>query len=371
MAAAGISFWGVRCKDPLHYRLCILAREKARMQQTIAGAGCTAELLEERGLPLLLCRLRRRPVFVLSFFMAVAATFFLQSLVWTVQVEGNKTIPAEAILQALEEEGVSVGTWTYGADMLRVRLRLCNRLPGLAWVAINRTGGKLTVFVAEREQVPDETAPYAVGHIVAARSGVITDYAIMEGMKLCDRGDVVREGQVLVSGNEDYGLFLRRVCAAGEIYADTWHTGTVAMPVERMKKCYTGRVWERVSLIVGRKRINFSGNSSNLPITCDKIKKVKQVKLPGYVFPIRIEREIYREYSPEPTDVSPHAAEQLLQGAWRQSLKQTMVAGQIKETSTTFRRSGGLYLLQAESTCNEMIGRLISGEKPSEGEQNE
>lgn len=70
----------------------------------------------------------------------------------------------------------------------------------------------MQVLVTERQQPPDTRAPYAVANVVAARDGVLTEVSVTEGMRLCAVGDTVRQGQLLVSGYEDYGLFIRR-CA--------------------------------------------------------------------------------------------------------------------------------------------------------------
>ena len=153
------------------------------------------------------------------------------------------------------------------------------RMPELAWLAVNRSGGRVQVLVTERQQPPDTRAPYAVANVVAARDGVLTEVSVTEGMRLCAVGDTVRQGQLLVSGYEDYGLFIRPVCASAEIYARTWHTGTVVTPAERLEKRYTGREWKQVTLIVGKKRIKLWGNSSISQQDCDKMIVEKAVKM--------------------------------------------------------------------------------------------
>ena len=79
-------------------------------------------------------------------------------------------------------------------------------------------------------------------------------------MRLCAVGDTVRQGQLLVSGYEDYGLFIRPVCASAEIYARTWHTGT--------RRHARGCGWksaipagsgQQVTLIVGKKKNKIMG----------------------------------------------------------------------------------------------------------------
>ena len=262
-------------------------------------------------------------------------------------------------MQALEELGIAPGTWGPSIDSPETRNRMLLRMPELAWLAVNRSGGRVQVLVTERQQPPDTRAPYAVANVVAARDGVLTEVSVTEGMRLCAVGDTVRQGQLLVSGYEDYGLFIRPVCASAEIYARTWHTGTVVTPAERLEKRYTGREWKQVTLIVGKKRIKLWGNSSISQQDCDKMIVEKAVRTSGYAYPLRLETAILREYVLEPAPAPQVQTEKLLQEAWRRAVQAQMLAGRIDATQESLLMQGGLCILQAQSDCTELISRTL------------
>ena len=296
---------------------------------------------------------------LLGLLAAAAATFVLQEFVWTIEVEGNDRLPAGQIVQALEELGIAPGTWGPSIDSPETRNWMLLRMPELAWLAVNRSGGRVQVLVTERQQPPDTRAPYAVANVVAARDGVLTEVSVTEGMRLCAVGDTVRQGQLLVSGYEDYGLFIRPVCASAEIYARTWHTGTVVTPAERLEKRYTGREWKQVTLIVGKKRIKLWGNSSISQQDCDKMIVEKAVRTSGYAYPLRLETAILREYVLEPVPAPQVQTEKLLQEAWRRAVQVQMLAGRIDATQESLLMQGGLCILQAQSDCTELISRTL------------
>ena len=106
-------------------------------------------------------------------------------------------------------------------------------------------------------------------------------------------------------------------------------------------------------------------------VRCDKMIEEFSLSLPEYEFPIRLEKITYREY--EQAEVSPDqlAAQERLSSAWREQLLSQMIAGTIDETEYNLSQSGELYALHCESTCNEMIGRLVPMEPVYEGESNE
>ena len=368
---AGIAFWDLHRKDALHVELSMLAKEKKRVEALAVRSFCTAEIKYERGLLRTLRPLRKRPILLLGVAAVVSLSFFLQSFVWVISVDGAERVHEETILRQLEELGIGFGTWAPSVDSQMTKAQMLNRVPELSWLAVNRTGGKLSVLVTERSVASSAKPPYAAGSIVAARDGVITDYSILEGMRLCKRGDVVKEGQILVSGYEDYGLYLRAVCADAEIYAKTWHSGTVVMPVHRVEKSYTGREWTQISLLLGRKRINLCGNSGIYAGSCDKMISVKQITLAGYAFPLTVETVTYREYEEKEVTVDAASAQCALTKAWQRQTRSAMIAGTIEQTEEHFSESSGLYVLRAKSTCNEMIARLVPIEEPYKGENNE
>lgn len=316
-------------------------------------------MTERSGLRAQFGGLLQRPVLLLGLLAAAAATFVLQEFVWTIEVEGNDRLPAGQIVQALEELGIAPGTWGPSIDSPETRNRMLLRMPELAWLAVNRSGGRVQVLVTERQQPPDTRAPYAVANVVAARDGVLTEVSVTEGMRLCAVGDTVRQGQLLVSGYEDYGLFIRPVCASAEIYARTWHTGTVVTPAERLEKRYTGREWKQVTLIVGKKRIKLWGNSSISQQDCDKMIVEKAVRTSGYAYPLRLETAILREYVLEPAPAPQVQTEKLLQEAWRRAVQAQMLAGRIDATQESLLMQGGLCILQAQSDCTELISRTL------------
>lgn len=371
LSQAEIEFWDIERRDELHIELSMCRKEKKRLKDIALRSFCTAEVLSERGIGMLLRPLRRRPVLVLGTALVIALSFFLQSFVWVISVEGEGTIHEKTILRELERLDIRFGSWASSIDPQITKMQMLNAVPELSWLSVNRTGGKLTVLFTERFPEPKERLPYHTGSIVASRDGIITDYNILEGMRLCKRGDAVKEGQILVSGYEDYGLYLRAVCAEAEIYAQTWHAGTVVTPANVGEKRYTGREWTQVTLLLGRKRINLCGNSGIFTTGCDKMIDVKKIAVAEYEFPVSIETATYREYECVPRAVQEAAAQELLDSAWLRLVRSQMVAGTVEKTDGSFLNDGGLYILHAQSTCNEMIARLVPIGEPYKGETNE
>lgn len=366
-----ITFWNIRYIDEMHYSFTIPARDRKKVGQIALKYYCTVEKCEEHGIPMLSKKLFARPVLLGGILLAVSLSFFLQSYVWVIEVEGNKTVPTETIVRELGKQNIHFGIWAGTIDSQLTKHKMLNAIPALSWLAVNRSGGKLSILVTERETALFEAPDYETANIVAAKDGVITDFSISEGMKLCARGDTVKKGQILVSGYEDYGLFIRNVCAEAEIYAKTWYSGTVVTPSVRMQKVFTGRTEKQISLLLGRKRIKLFGNSSISGGSCDKMVIVKQLSLPGYTFPLAMETVVAREYTTKAVTVFPQEAQNVLRQAWKRRTLSGMVAGTIESTAEHFAESNKLYILQAESTCTEMIAKPVPLTESDKGDTHE
>lgn len=366
----GIPFWAVERKDELHYFVSVPMRREQQTRKLALRSFCTAEVKERRGLPVLLKKILRRPALLAGIAAAITFCFLLQNRIWVIEVQGNERVPQDVILRSLAELGIKPGG-SCEYDQQQIKMQMLNAVPELSWLAANRTGGKITVLVTERAQAQNEAIPPKAGNLIASVDGIITDYVISEGMRMISRGETVSKGQILVSGLEDYGLCLRAVCAEGEIYADTWRQGALVTPAITLEKTYTGRQWKQTSLLVGRKRIILCGNSGISVDSCDKMVSVKSLRLPGYEFPVALETALYREYTLTERLKDPQVIRSELESAWEAQMRGAMVAGVIGQTDCRFLRSDTVYVLRAESACNEMIARLVPIYGQYEGENND
>ena len=368
LTQSGIPFRTLERIDDLHYAVTVPLHKETQALGLAPRCFCSAEVTERRGLPVLLKKLMHRPVLLIGVAAAIALCFLLQNRIWVIEVKGNERVPQEVILRALADLGIKPGESSANYDPQRIKMQMLNAVPELSWLAANRTGGKITVLVTERDLPQEDMERPPAGNLIASSDGIITDYNISEGMRLISRGETVSAGQILVSGLEDYGLCARAVCAAGEIYANTWRQGTVVTPVFTQEKAYTGREWKEVILLVGRKRIKICGNSGISVGSCDKMINVKRLGLTGYALPIAIETAVFREYTLIDRLKAPETVQGQLGSAWERLISADMVAGVIGQTEYRFSRSDTVYVLRAESACSEMIARLVPIYGQYEGE---
>ena len=77
LSQAEIEFWDIERRDELHIDLSMHRKEIKRLKDIALRSFCTAEVLSERGIGMLLRPMRRRPVLVLGTALVIALSFFL------------------------------------------------------------------------------------------------------------------------------------------------------------------------------------------------------------------------------------------------------------------------------------------------------
>lgn len=356
----GVFFWDLQRPDPFTCRFSVRRRDRQRAEELAERSFGTVMEAQETGLPLLVPKLLRRKFLICALGVVAVMMTVLPGFVWCIHVEGNDKVPAEKILQELENLGVGFGTW--GGDIVSQDLknRMLNIIPELEWLTVNRSGGLATVIVRERLTADEPIDRREICNLVSAEDCLITQMEVLSGHALCETGDVVQKGQVLVSAYQELEISTQVTRALGEIYGNTWHDQDMVTPAEAVCKGEVTGEQRRYAVEIGKKRINFYGDSGIWGAGCDKIVVNHTLTLPGgYTLPISWIEEIAVERETETATVPPEDAAEILRTGATGALEQSMIAGQILEDRTMVRREGAVYRLTGDYACHEMVARPV------------
>ena len=323
--------------------------------------GITWKEVRHRGLFWPLRHLLSRPVLMLGLLVILALSLWVPSRIFFIRVEGNVRVPTTQIVEQATECGLSFGACRRDIRSQHVKNGLLEAIDSLQWVGVNTKGCLAVITVREREASPQESDNYTVGSVVAQRDGVIAELTVLRGTAQCQPGQAVKAGQVLISGYTDCGICIRGTQAAGDVYAYTNRVFTAIAPTDCSQTRQITATERKYSLIIGKKRINFTNSSGNLGTTCAKIYSENYVTLPGgFQLPIALVTETYLYAETESTD-GPEPQEQLAQFS-QQYLLAGMQAGQVLQKNEVFTKLDGLYRLDGVYSCREMIGLFLPEE---------
>lgn len=276
----------------------VSGREKARLTAYLKSK-INFKLSEPRGLYGLLLSMRSRYGVLIGVFIAVLFLVFSSRLVWDIRVSGNENISEYKIESSLADLGLEVGTKWRKIDKNAIETRILAENKDIAWISINRRGTVIYVQIIESENIGkhEETA-YRFSNIIADRDGVIEEITVESGIAAVKIGDVVKKGDVLISGvieNERGVTFCR---AKGTVRASGVMDVSCESKPEVTEKTPGKQRLAEVRIILFNFSINIFKNYGNSEDGCDIIRENRKFALfDKYSLPIRIEKAYTVKYS--------------------------------------------------------------------------
>lgn len=359
MNGADIPFFAAVQEGDLTLRFSVYRQDYKHLKALCERRGETLGLLHRRGIYWTGKSLLHRRVLVVGLLFLLLLLLYLPSRVFFVRVDGNSSVPTNLILEAAEECGICFGTSRREVRSERVKNALLEAVPELQWAGVNTSGCVATISVRERSITEQSEAEKTVTSIVALRDGIVTSCTATSGNLLCRPGQAVKAGEILISGYTDCGLTIQATRAEGEVFAQTMRETEAVTPVEYSQRTEIKATKRKISLLIGKNRINLWKDSGIWDTTCGRMYLEYYVTLPGgFQLPIALAVEEYTVRTLESTTMEEAEAEAMLSEFAAQYLKQQMVAGEILSKKQLFSAEGTLYRLEGEYVCTEMIGKV-------------
>lgn len=369
IALQGIILRQVRQEKDLTLIFQLDRKDWKKLSRLCHHNGYDLTLVRRAGLYWLGKRLIRRPVLVSGLGVLLALSLWLPTRVFLVEVEGNRTVPTQRILEAAESTGIRFGASRRAVRSEKMKNNLLSQVEELKWAGVNTTGCRAVISVREKEPEQEKILDGIKG-IVAHRDGFITQCTVTAGSGQCQPGETVKAGQLLISPYTDCGICIRAETAEGEVMAQTQRHLRAVTPSEAEFRQEAGETVFRIGLILGKKRINFRKCSGIWDATCDRIYKEYYITLPGgFRLPFGVAVETVTQWDTAYRHTEREEAEAALLAFSRRYTCQEMIAGSILRTDYGMSQSAGLYTLTAQFRCSEMIGREILMEIGDTNEQ--
>ncbi|SHN11237.1 sporulation protein YqfD [Gracilibacillus kekensis] len=192
---------------------------------------------ERTGLPFLIDSLGSQKPLIIGCMIAFAIIFILSNIVWRIDVSGLDEEIENKVLLQMEEYGLEKGSFQWNIDSPAIlQKKLLEDIPELLWVGVKKNGSAFHLEGVEKTTVekPEEAE---VGHLIAAKEGVIVDLFVSKGQPLVRPNDVVYKDDILVSAyleqqeEEDEGNKAKPLAAEGEVIAKVWYKSEVSIPL--------------------------------------------------------------------------------------------------------------------------------------------
>lgn len=212
-----ISLLRLEKKEKTKAYVAVSFRDFARLRPIAKKTRTRVRIMKKCGIPMLLQKGKRRMVFALGFFAFLLCLAVTSQFLWSVEVVGVPKEESAELLKAAELAGVRVGAWIPGLPSGNDRKDIIlQNTEQITWAWVYIRGTKAVVEVRKGTSPPAVFDPMRAVDVVAARDGIVCKVIAKNGRIVCERGEAVLSGDLLISGEE-------KKHAQGEVYAYTWH----------------------------------------------------------------------------------------------------------------------------------------------------
>lgn len=188
------------------------------------------KIIERHGLPFITYKHRYRWGIAVGVAVFLIASLVMQNFVWSVEINGIKTLSETEILASLENAGFKEGKFKGSLDLHKTERQILLEYDEIGWMSINLIGTHAEIEIKEKALPPQKEYSSDYSNIVASADGVILSTDISRGTSEVKIGSAVSRGQLLVSGMYENALGeLHFVDADAKVIASTNHNFTATV----------------------------------------------------------------------------------------------------------------------------------------------
>ena len=249
----GLVFWDVH-KGAIATHAHISLKDYKRLVALAQSLGAVVDISRLYGLPAVFWRFKKRVLLLVGFLFFIAALIIMLSFIWRVDIYGTSRLDNDDILAFLAENDFGIGSFRHGVAYRDVEGLLMGQFSDIAWVSLSITGTRAVIELVESIVPPDIIDTSIPMDVVAAQDGLIVQMATSSGTPLFMPGDVVRQGDIIVSGQVAIGIQdeivgYEYVRAQSAVTARLYYRMNFEIPLVFYEKTFTGQVKSIYSLI--------------------------------------------------------------------------------------------------------------------------
>jgi similar to stage IV sporulation protein len=360
-AHKGIYMWNV-AHVPGGVLMCVTIKGFKNLRDCAKKTKCRIKIRQKRGAPFIAHRYRKRKILVGGLLVSVGLIYFLSCFVWLIEIKGNSRISRDEIAAFCQEQGLQIGAFKYKIDKKKLKSEISNYFHDISWLDVSIKGTKATIELVETIPKPvmiDKSEPC---DIVAVKDGLITSIITGAGRPLVKQNDVVKKGDVLVSGvviaAGDSGDVMKAVHAYSEVWAKMYNEINLDIPYQYEEKEYTGRSAKRLALIIFGKSFAIPGKSIEYESYDKSARRTQLTFGEDYPLPIILVTDTYREFKTVSLTRTLKEAEELAEATVNaRIIREFDFAADIIDKSVALEEAADALKVKALITTNQRIDK--------------
>lgn len=249
------------------------------------GSKFEVKIKQKTGLPFLARRIYRYKGMWICAMLSLVLLMSTSLFVTDVYIKAPEGIDKVLVRKELEKAGVRPGVYKKGIDRKEVRDQIMGEFGDIAYVSINVKGTNIFVTITKKDESLQEKKETNYCNIIAKKNGIIEKVIPRSGKQVANVGDIVRKGDVLVSGSNTKSLPEVWATTFYESKQSTNYIDKVKTRTGNKKTVYTFGFYDKKYTL--RRNIDFK----NYEIE----NKEHVLTIGDYTFPLKIKSSIFHE----------------------------------------------------------------------------
>ncbi len=292
-----INLWDIEKDGEGVLYASITVRNFKKIKKIAQKTGVRVHIMEKRGAPFKTSKYDKRyglVIGILCFFIIIAT---LSLFVWDIEVVPSENMSEEELLAQLNAQGFHVGVFVPSLKTDQICSQIVINNDELVWCGINIEGSRATVEVKERRPVTPIVDDDTPCDIVASRTGIVESVLALSGQGVCQKGDTVQAGDLLISGTHESEVTgTTYVHASGKVMATTYREIEVSQPMFEQTRVKTGESKSYYTFRFLNFHLKLYRNDSIPYEEYDKIEEKKNLKIGDFLtLPFGIETIRYEQ----------------------------------------------------------------------------
>lgn len=351
MMRNNIEYWGLKRGEEDEYEFFLIEKDYKKLSSLLDKYQMKVYSVKGRGLPFT-CKAHKNRIGLLVGMVLFAIILLLSTLfVWDIKVVSETDISHNEILANLKTLGCYEGSFAPNIDFEDLCIDYINKYKDCSWISVNLKGTVAYVEIQDK-RIYDELNQ-TPRNLVASHGGIIEDYAVYSGKSNVKSGNVVKKGDLLVSGIVDSKHGAVRLCRAdAKVNAIVEETLDIEVFYNYKKQVYTGKKYESNSLrffnfVIPLNRVDTNEKSNYT----HSYENVGAVIFDDIELPLSIEKEVFCEYKLQEFTYTQMQAEELALMRLGKLIDEEFPNAEILNITTKGEHSEDRYLLECKIKC--------------------
>jgi similar to stage IV sporulation protein len=226
----------------------ILARKFKSLKPIAKKTGIVPRIIKKTGFPFVLHRYHKRAGFAAGVLLCITLVYILSLFIWDISILGGSKYTPEAMLKFLKGNQIYAGIQKKEVNCQEIEETIRLAYNDIGWVSAEIKGTRLIIKITETNMPAPARPAMVPSHITAARDAIVQEIITRAGTPLVKAGDVVKKGDILVSGiislKDDFGTVLssRPTVADADIICKTYYDYHDEFKMTYIDKIFSGKI---------------------------------------------------------------------------------------------------------------------------------